>query len=57
MMGMPDKGLLQAIKPLYGLSESPGYCWQTFRNYHISDLDMVQSVMDPCLFLKKRRTS
>ncbi len=25
MVGMPEKGLLQAIKPLYGLSESPGY--------------------------------
>ncbi len=27
LMGMPNKGLLQAIKHLYGLPESPRYWW------------------------------
>ena len=48
-----SSGLLLAVKPLYGLSESPGYWWKTFKRYHITDLGMTQSVLDPCLFFKK----
>ena len=34
-------GLLQAMKPLYGLSESPTYWWHTFKRYHLEDLGMT----------------
>ncbi len=44
---------LHALKPIYGLSESPGYWWQTFQHYHIDDSGMTQSTLDPCLFFKK----
>ena len=53
MINQP-RGLLQAIKPLYGLSESPGYWWQTFKRYHVTNLEMTQSVLDLCLFFKKK---
>ena len=53
MINQPP-GLLQAIKPLYGLSESPGYCWQTFKRYYVTNLEMTQSVLDSCLFFKKK---
>ena len=48
-------GLLQALKQLYGLFESPGYRWQTFKRYHVSNVEMTQSVLDPCLFFKKKQ--
>ncbi len=53
LIGQPSDGLLQALKPLYGLSESPGYWWHTFKRYHTVDLGMNQSVLDPCLFYKR----
>eukprot|EP00171_Calliarthron_tuberculosum_P023668 IDg23668t1 len=54
LVNKPNNGLLQVLKPQYGLSESPSYWWQTFKRYHINDLGMTQSVLDPCLFFKKR---
>ena len=53
LMGYPPNYMLKAHKPLYGLSESPGYWWVTFKRYHIEDLGMFQSVMDLCLFFRK----
>ena len=53
MINQPP-GLLQAVKPLYGLSESPDNWWQTFKRYHVTTLEMTQSKLDPCFFFKKR---
>ena len=55
MINQPTR-LLQAVKPLYGLSESPGYWWQTFKRYHVTTLEMAQSALDPCLFSKKKHS-
>lgn len=49
---LPDT-YLHALKPIYGLTESPGFWWQTFKQYHIDDLGMKQTTLDPCLFYKK----
>ena len=46
--------MMKAHKPLLGLSESPCYWWVAFKRYHIEDLGMFQSVIDPCLFFKKK---
>ncbi len=56
LLAMIDQppGLLQAVKPLYVLAESPGYWWQTFKRYHIADLSMTQTIFDPCFFFKKK---
>ncbi len=32
LVGMSDNGVFHAIKPLYGLSESSKYWWQTYRS-------------------------
>ncbi len=53
MLNQPQNAMLQALKPIYGLKESHGYSWQTFKNYHVVDLEMSQSIMDPCLFFKR----
>ena len=39
-IGAPSGPILKAVKPQYGLAESPGYWWQTFGDWHISDLQM-----------------
>ena len=36
------------------MSESPGYYWQTFKRYHVTNLEITQSVLDPRLFFKKK---
>lgn len=51
-IGAPPNSILKAIKPQYGLPESPGYWWQTFRRWHEIDLKMKSSALDPCLFYK-----
>ena len=51
-IGAPLNSLLHAIKPLYGLAESSGYWWATFREFHVKKLKMSSSVLDPCLFFK-----
>ncbi len=48
--------LLHAIKPQYGFSDAPGYWWQTFRRWHVEDLGMKPSVLDPCLYCKLSNT-
>ncbi len=53
MVNQPSDGYLHALTPIYGLSESPGYWWLTFKRYHIEDLEMDQSTFDPCLFYRK----
>eukprot|EP00171_Calliarthron_tuberculosum_P003779 IDg3779t1 len=45
---------LKVLQPWYGLSDSPGYWWQTYKRYHLNELGMSQCVLDPCLFFKKR---
>ncbi len=50
MVGHPQDSYLQALKPIYGLKESPGYWWQTYKDYHITNLEMKLSSLDPCLF-------
>ncbi len=54
MVGHPQDSYLQALKPIYGLKKSPGYWWQTYYDYQISDLELKQSSLDPCLFFKKK---
>jgi len=51
-LGAPPGSLLKAVKPQYGLIESPTYWWVTFGGFHRDDLDLEQTVMDPCLFYK-----
>ncbi len=52
MLGSNKPYFLKAEKPLYGLCESPGNWWATFRDHHIKTLGTKHSVMDPCLFWK-----
>ena len=52
-MNQPSDGYLHALKPIYGLTDSPGYWWQAFKKYHTEDLSFMQSVLDPCLFYRK----
>ncbi len=49
---MYSNELLHAIKPQYGIIDAPRYWWQKFRRWHIEDLGMTPSVLDPCLFFK-----
>ena len=35
MIGEREDRYLMALKPIYGLTESPGYWWQTFKNYRV----------------------
>ena len=51
-IGAPPGSILKAIKPQYGLAESPGYWWQTFRDWHVTDLKMGVTALDPCFFFK-----
>ena len=51
-IGAPPGSILKAIKPRYGLAEPPWYWWQTFRSWHINDLSMKHSALDPCLLYK-----
>ena len=51
-VGIDNDCVLKIMKPLYGLTESGSYWWLTSQNYHVNDLGMSQSVMDPCLFFK-----
>eukprot|EP00171_Calliarthron_tuberculosum_P000888 IDg888t1 len=51
-IGVPSGSLLHAVKPGYGLPESPGYWWQTFKKWHEDDLGMKPTSLDPCLFYK-----
>ena len=57
MIGQPEDRYRMDLKPIYGLTESPGYWWQTFKNYHVQDLEMRQTSLDPCLFYKKKKES
>ena len=51
-IGAPLASVLKALKPQYGLAESLGYWWQTFREWHVTGLDMKVTAIDPCLFYK-----
>ncbi len=53
MVNQPQNAMLQALKPNYSFSESPGCWWQTFKNYHVVDLEMSQRISDPFLFFKR----
>jgi len=57
MLGASKDTVLKATKPLYGLCESPGYWWSTFRDHHTKTLRMNTSVLDPCLFFKTEKTN
>ena len=54
MMRHPKDSFLQALKPIYGLKESLGYWWQTYKQYYTVDLEMKQAALDPCLFFKSK---
>ena len=47
--------MLKAHKPFYGLSESPGDWWVTFKRYYFEDLGMCRSMMGPCRFFRKNK--
>lgn len=47
---LEEEVALKALKPLYGLSESPSYWWHAFGQCHVENLGLKQSVMDPSLF-------
>jgi len=51
-IGAPKGSMLKAIKPQYGLPESPGYWWKTFKRWHENDLGMKPTALDPCFFYK-----
>ena len=51
--GAPAGSILKSIKPQYFLAESPSYWWQTFRDWHVNDLGMLSTNLDPCFFFKK----
>lgn len=51
-IGATQRSILKAVNPQYGLAESPGYWWQTFRDWYVPDLDMTSSSLDPDLFFK-----
>ncbi len=53
MIYRPENSMLHALKPIYGLFESPGYWLQTFKEYQLEDLGMPQSILDPSLFFKR----
>ncbi len=53
MVGHPVGSYLKSLKLIYGLTESPGYLWQTFKQYHLYDLRMKQTALNLCLFVKK----
>ena len=57
MLGSKKSYLLKAKKPLYGLWESPGYWWATFRDHHVKTLGMKHSTMNPCQFWKRSADS
>ena len=56
-VGIDEEHLLKIVKPVYGLTDSGSYWWLTSKNYHVNDLEMDQSAMDPCLFYKLRNGS
>ncbi len=49
-LGSTKRSILNAIKLQHSLGESPEYRWQTFRDWHVSDLNMQASALDPYLF-------
>ena len=51
-IGAPYGSVLKALKLQDGLAEYPGYLWQTFRDWHVTDLDMKVTAIDPCFFCK-----
>ena len=51
-LDVPPDLVLKAVRPLYGLIEAPNYWWCTFFEFHSVDLNLLQSVIDPCLFYK-----
>ena len=56
--GVPEMGLqpdevLMATKPLYGIPESPYLWFQTYSDFHITELGLRSSTVDPCFFLQR----
>ena len=51
----PDNVPLKVVKPLYGMTDAGTDWWFTILNYHLKELGMRQSVLDPCLFFPKKR--
>ena len=53
IINQPGDGFFYVPKPIYGFKESQEYWLQTFKRYHREELNMKQSILDSCLFLKK----
>ncbi len=49
--GLPKGKVLNVIKPLYGMPESPMHSYHTYSNQIIENVGMKATVMDPCLFV------
>ena len=52
VLDAPPGSLLKALKPLYGVPQSPGHWWSTIRNQHFDTLKMTYSATDPVCFSK-----
>ena len=55
-IGAQSGSILQAVKRQYGFAESPGYWWQTFQDWYITNLGMTSTFLDLCLFYKKSKS-
>jgi hypothetical protein len=42
--------ILKVVRPLYGIPEADNYCFKTYHNHYIKELNMSQFTYNPCLF-------
>eukprot|EP00171_Calliarthron_tuberculosum_P023256 IDg23256t1 len=51
-MGLKKGQVLKVLLPLYGMPESPIHWYKTYIDHHKEEMDMNQSLLDPCLLYK-----
>ena len=52
-MGLPPGKVLQVLKPLYGMPESPMHWYTTYAGHHKEKMGMEQLPIDACLMYKR----
>eukprot|EP00172_Hildenbrandia_rubra_P000344 Plantae.Rhodophyta-Hildenbrandia_rubra.ctg11618.p1 GENE.Plantae.Rhodophyta-Hildenbrandia_rubra.ctg11618~~Plantae.Rhodophyta-Hildenbrandia_rubra.ctg11618.p1 ORF type:complete len:534 (+),score=91.74 Plantae.Rhodophyta-Hildenbrandia_rubra.ctg11618:92-1603(+) len=52
-MKIPEGKMLKIVKPMHGLTEAGACWWLSSKDYHLNDLEMKQTALDPCLFCRQ----
>ena len=53
-LGIDKDSILKALKPLYGIPETGNHWFKTYYLHHIQQLNIEQSIYDPCLLYSNK---